>query len=903
MSFVPIPKTKFAEIDPGEPCYATPLWCQMESFLGYDWEKDTLTVFLRDAENVNALGIFQNKLGALIYYSGAWKNFPLPVLITQGFLIRGQELVLDVQEVILEPSFFVNVSSINAWTYCEARVYATQYLGLVNPINDALLRGSVAHTFLAQIFSPEILLKLLQQQDWDPIFWRLLQKAIFENWITCTALCWEEEKLSAELESEFLPIQKEFMADYLKSTRNLPEIETELPVRSGLFGLNGRVDRLEIGSKSDCTLIETKTGRPTPRSVQAAENQALAYSLALRDYKHLDVSRVLVEYPWERGESRFVEKEITSEGIRRVTNIRNRVYGTLHGMKPFLFGRDSCRNCFSGEMCQFLCFLQKKSSEFFHCKDCERDCIFKNAILKRESLLGRLHLLQQYYLLFLAFILDAENTSRRQIQDLYLPLAERVSKGNCLANLFLEETEIIDDGYLLHFQVQEKGSTSGTSLRQGDFVVISNENTPAFDVGSTWGIIRMILEDQVQVLVSELPSPLPSGETGGNGYSLDPQPMEVVESREKMGLDWLVRGGFYPHLNEISALRDVILFQLVPRQRKHLPGNLQERIEHGVFDDSQKAAIRGAMQAKDIYCIQGPPGTGKTTIICEIIDLIVSEFRQQETQAGELAEHRGFMGINGHFQIQNVNLRPQFRNHRTPVLVSAFTNRAVDNIVAKLLRDYPDIKVVRLGSPESIRDQAVMSQVLENLAKSNFQFADGTSEKVDSPQIAQMILNSVDVVATTSTTAGGPLCQQMCFHAAIIDEAGQITEPSALIPATLAGKTILVGDQAQLPPVVETKNAVTLRPEDAHALKQIGLEPRGSYATSLFERLMAKWEGTEHSSLLRYQYRMNGEIAQIASELFYHGQIQTGGGPDVANQHVGQFLEQFGINPGEITDP
>ena len=137
----------------------------------------------------------------------------------------------------------------------------------------------------------------------------------------------------------------------------------------------------------------------------------------------------------------------------------------------------------------------------------------------------------------------------------------------------------------------------------------------------------------------------------------------------------------------------------------------------------------------------------------------------------------------------------------------------------------------------------------------------------------------------------------MCFDTAITDEAGQITEPSTLIPSTLARRTILVGDQAQLPPIVDQKQTVPLKPHDARILKQIGLQPRSSYGTSLFERLMTRWHDTEHATLLRYQYRMNHQIAAIASDLFYAGQIETGGGPEVSDQHLGNLLVQFNIDP------
>ena len=197
----------------------------------------------------------------------------------------------------------------------------------------------------------------------------------------------------------------------------------------------------------------------------------------------------------------------------------------------------------------------------------------------------------------------------------------------------MEEIKDLGEGYKLYLRMPEGMTTSGTNLRQGDIVSISRE---AFNPETTVarGVIHAILEEEIHILLNELSEIFTKGVDGGNTYCIDAQPIEIVESREKIGLDWCIRGSFYSHLGEIKEFRDVILFHNSPRRRSSLPSNVLEEIESGPFDTSQRKAIRGALQAKEIYCIQGPPGTGKTTVICEIVRLIVKDFRATEAIQG-----------------------------------------------------------------------------------------------------------------------------------------------------------------------------------------------------------------------------------------------------------------------------
>ena len=99
------------------------------------------------------------------------------------------------------------------------------------------------------------------------------------------------------------------------------------------------------------------------------------------------------------------------------------------------------------------------------------------------------------------------------------------------------------------------------------------------------------------------------------------------------------------------------------------------------------------------------------------------------------------------------------------------------------------------------------------------------------------------------------------FDRVVVDEAGQLDEPATLAPYyVLRPKFVLGGDHFQLPPVVKTRCNSTSS-EDNSGLEQ-----------SLFERLF-RTSPDSRISRLKTQYRMNREIQEIPSRIFYNGSL------------------------------
>ena len=132
----------------------------------------------------------------------------------------------------------------------------------------------------------------------------------------------------------------------------------------------------------------------------------------------------------------------------------------------------------------------------------------------------------------------------------------------------------------------------------------------------------------------------------------------------------------------------------------------------------------------------------------------------------------------------------------------------------------------------------------------------------------RLIVDQSNIVAATCLYSGGRYMPDATFDWAIIDEAGRATVPEVLIPIVKSERAILVGDERQLPPMVENVQfEVTTDSPDDYPLD-----------TSLFQILVEQAEEADyqHVADLRRQYRMHPAIGNLISQVFYEGKLEQG---------------------------
>ncbi|WP_336025218.1 AAA domain-containing protein [Halobellus salinisoli] len=261
-------------------------------------------------------------------------------------------------------------------------------------------------------------------------------------------------------------------------------------------------------------------------------------------------------------------------------------------------------------------------------------------------------------------------------------------------------------------------------------------------------------------------------------------------------------------------------------------------------NDAQDRAVRLAVDAEDFALVHGPPGTGKTYTIAQIVRALVD------------------------------------RGER--VLLSAFTNRAVDNAL-EAVRDAGVDDVVRVGSENGVREDML----------------DVRLERGGEPNERAAALREASVVAATTAACGSRVMREQAFDVALVDEASQLTEPGTLAAVGLAERFVLVGDHEQLPPVVRAGGAQSA-PESASGERAAKPRAENDLQTSLFERLIESHP--DASVLLDRQYRMSQRIQAFSSTEFYDGALRPATGA-VAGQRLSDLGVDESALPTELRDP
>ena len=223
--------------------------------------------------------------------------------------------------------------------------------------------------------------------------------------------------------------------------------------------------------------------------------------------------------------------------------------------------------------------------------------------------------------------------------------------------------------------------------------------------------------------------------------------------------------------------------------------------EYAQLNCKQKEIVEQALLARDYLLVLGMPGTGKSTTISVLVQALVKEGQR--------------------------------------VLITSYTNNAVDNVLEKLLK--VNIPFCRFGRASKVAPAVSPYAIDEN-------------STITTTDTIKDVFESCLVFGVTCLGVTHPLLQSLEFDVCIVDEASQITLPVVLGPILHARKFVLVGDHNQLPPLVRSSDAQSL-----------GLDE------SLFKRLT-----TAHPEAvikLSNQYRMCKDIMNVANALVYDGEL------------------------------
>ncbi len=298
-------------------------------------------------------------------------------------------------------------------------------------------------------------------------------------------------------------------------------------------------------------------------------------------------------------------------------------------------------------------------------------------------------------------------------------------------------------------------------------------------------------------------------------------------------------------ISATPSRRALLLGQRDPVADTHLQ---LSRPYHPSYDD----VLTAIRQSRDYFLLVGPPGTGKTSMA---LRFIVEE------------------------ELSTASPQPA-------ILLTAYTNRAVDEICAMLCdAGLPFLRMGRAASCAPRFHEHLLDTALANTPKLS--------------QARQLIERTPIIVATTSMVQAQPFVLEVKhFTLAVVDEASQLLEPSiiGLLADESIDRFVLIGDHKQLPAVVQQEAGQTIVNDEC--LLRIGLD---DCRRSLFERLL-RWEQrkgrTQFTGILHSHGRMHPDVAAFPLAHFYqHEQLSPVPLPHQKEQQIG-----YGQNASDTTD-
>jgi len=739
--------------------------------------------------------------------------------------------------LILEPDYLLDVSAI-AECFQDYGNSEFQYLKSKFeevPNNKYIRLGNFANLVVDELFANKNRGAITFKHTFEKDF-----KAYPFEYTVCKDLNGRDDfvKYWRDCELHFERIKRVVDRELVSCGIDIEKAVLEPSFLSGIFGIQGRLDILELKDNGNSKIIELKSGGvPFPDDGKSIKpnhrSQLYLYYQLVGVLNNLDFSEIsestegyILYSKVDRNNLRFDKPNLSR--VQEIFNYRNKIIanefsiskGTLSEVKEIIESVSSDNLIKKVKLnAKFRSILELQFNKF-------------QVPIKKLSALE-----QAYFYSYISFVSreqsiaklgNGSNFSNNGFASLWLnSFDEKNQRYEVLYDLKIIENKVNEEEKEIIFS-RTNLKNSFVNFREGDRCVLY-PRVSDLDTATSNQVFKCAIKSITQSFVTVSFRYKQSNTAFFEKYNFWALERDALDS----GFTSMYRG-LYSFINCSKNRKDLLLNQRKPVRPKLVP------YFNGSLSEEQNRVVQKALSAKDYFLLNGPPGTGKTSIVIKEL------------------------------------LKELHKDRSVNVLLLAYTNRAVDELcdAVNVSRDNNKIgrNFIRIGNPLSC-SITYKSNLLADIIENETIKMEKDGARFSRESLAEIISDQKVFVSTiASISSKTDVFKLKKFDVVIIDEASQILEPQILSVLSHVDKFILIGDHKQLPAIV--LQDYKLSKIDLEPLKEIGLNNMNN---SLFERLYTSCEKSNVDyafDMLSYQGRMHQEIACFPNENFYNSSLK-----------------------------
>jgi DNA replication ATP-dependent helicase Dna2 len=778
--------------------------------------------------------------------------------------------------IILEPDYLVDISSIaecfQDYGTTELNYIKSKFEELPNTKHIRL--GNFANLVVDELFGESDSNKITFKDTFDKDF-----KSYPFEYTACQDIAEKEKFLKywQDAQLHFDRIKIVVTSDFAKYGISIETASLEPAFLCDLYGIQGRLDILELNKASKSKIIELKSGGvPFPddgASIKPNHKaQLYLYYQLVGVLNKLGFGEIAEKTDGYILYSKVPENNLrfdkpTLNRVQSVFDLRNKIIineyilasnelsstqNLIHSITP-----DALINSQTVHP-NFRAILEPQINEFVNpiktANELERTYFFSFvSFIAKEQYLAKLG--------------NGRYESNNGLANLWLnSFNEKADKFEILFDLSIKENKV-DTGEKEIIFSRPNGYNEFVNFRNGDICVLYPRETVGENVTTNQVFkctIKSISKDRVIVSFRY--------KQRNTKYFQNFQLWALERDFMDSSFTSMYRS-IYSFLNSPKTKRSLLLTTDAPSNGNDY-GFHREHLS-----EEQNRIINKALSTKDYFLLNGPPGTGKTSII---VKELVRELYKKET---------------------------------CNILLLAYTNRAVDELcdtVNNAIINFhdkndgyvnygrTDRNFIRIGGELSC-SQENKHNLLSNIIESEAKRLEKSGERFTRESINTVLSKHRIYISTVaSISSKTDIFNLKHFEIVIVDEASQILEPQIIGILPKCSKFILIGDHKQLPAIVlqEPESSKANNP----ALENIGLDNRKN---SLFERL---YNFCNRNNLdfaydkLTYQGRMHEEVALFPNHSFYQSELKQAYDLPNLNEKVKEELSRQ-VKPLDFKSP